>query len=85
MQDIREAAVADNIPLNQLTKIISNLAKQQRIRRLRRGLYTTIGMLSVIKIILLENVCFIIFTYIVSIIGLTFVMYYFQQKIRSSC
>lgn len=47
MQDVVEAANFEKIPHNQLGKILSNLAKHKRILRLRRGLYTTIGMESV--------------------------------------
>ena len=37
MQDATTASIAENIPHNQLKKILSNLAKQGRISRLRRG------------------------------------------------
>jgi predicted transcriptional regulator of viral defense system len=47
MQDAEEVALQTNIPRNQVNKILSNLAKHGRIRRLRRGLYTMIGMMLV--------------------------------------
>jgi len=45
MKDAEMAAKLEKIPHNQLRKILSNLAKHGRISRLRRGLYTTIGMI----------------------------------------
>jgi predicted transcriptional regulator of viral defense system len=50
MKDATEAATVEKIPHNQLRKILSTLAKHGRISRLRRGLYTTIGMESVANI-----------------------------------
>jgi predicted transcriptional regulator of viral defense system len=47
MQDVAQAAALEKIPQNQLRKILSNLAKHGRVSRLRRGLYTTIGMIPV--------------------------------------
>jgi len=45
MQDVATAATLENIPRNQLKKILSNLAKHGRVLRLRRGLYVSIGLL----------------------------------------
>ncbi len=45
IQDIKNAAIAQKIPLNQLKKIVSNLAKHGRLLRLRRGIYVGIGLL----------------------------------------
>ena len=45
MQDAVAAAILENIPHTQLRKILSNLAKHERILRLRRGLYVSIGLL----------------------------------------
>ncbi|MDR3492135.1 MAG: type IV toxin-antitoxin system AbiEi family antitoxin [Gammaproteobacteria bacterium] len=45
MKDVATAATLEKIPYNQLRKILSTLAKHGRISRLRRGLYTTIGMI----------------------------------------
>lgn len=50
MKDVATVATLEKIPHNQLGKILSNLAKHGRISRLRRGLYTTIGMESVANI-----------------------------------
>jgi len=50
MKDAATAATLEKIPHNQLRKILSTLAKHGRISRLRRGLYTTIGMESVANI-----------------------------------
>jgi predicted transcriptional regulator of viral defense system len=50
MKDVATVATLEKIPHNQLRKILSNLAKHGRISRLRRGLYTTIGMESVANI-----------------------------------
>jgi predicted transcriptional regulator of viral defense system len=50
MKDVTTAATLEKIPHNQLRKILSTLAKHGRISRLRRGLYTTIGMESVANI-----------------------------------
>jgi predicted transcriptional regulator of viral defense system len=47
IQDATDAALQENIPLNQLNKILSSLARHERITRLRRGLYTSIGMVPV--------------------------------------
>jgi predicted transcriptional regulator of viral defense system len=44
MQDIKNSAKALGIPHLQLRKIVSNLAKQGKILRLRRGLYVGIGL-----------------------------------------
>jgi len=46
MQDVAAVAALEEIPRNQLRKILSNLAKHGRILRLRRGLYVSIGLLS---------------------------------------
>lgn len=43
MQDV--VAASEKIPHNQLSKILSNLAKHGRVIRLRRGLYVAIGLL----------------------------------------
>lgn len=45
MQDATLAASMEDIPHNQLRKILSNLAKHGRVLRLRRGLYVSIGLL----------------------------------------
>lgn len=45
MQDAKSAASLENIPHNQLNKILSSLAKHGRVLRLRRGLYVSIGLL----------------------------------------
>jgi len=45
MQDIKAVASAQNIPLNQIRKIMSNLDKQGRVLRLRRGVYVGVGLL----------------------------------------
>jgi len=47
MQDVVQAASLEKIPHKQLRKILSNLAKHGRVNRLRRGLYTTIGMIPI--------------------------------------
>lgn len=44
MQDVTAAATAENIPHNQLKKILSSLAKHGRVLRVRRGLYISIGL-----------------------------------------
>lgn len=44
MKDIATAARLEKIPHNQLRKLLSTLAKQGRISRVRRGLYAAIGM-----------------------------------------
>ncbi|OAI49161.1 hypothetical protein AYO45_03190 [Gammaproteobacteria bacterium SCGC AG-212-F23] len=61
MKDVAAAATLEKIPRNQLRKILSNLAKHDRISRLRRGLYTIVGMLPA------ENVThpFVIATHLV--------------------
>lgn len=46
MEDAREVAQAENIPERQLAIILSNLVKQQKIERLRRGLYASLGLLG---------------------------------------
>lgn len=46
MLDILEAAQLETIPRTQVRKILSNLAKQRKILRLRRGLYVSIGLLG---------------------------------------
>jgi predicted transcriptional regulator of viral defense system len=46
MQDAAVAATLQKIPHNQLSKILSNLAKHGRVIRLRRGLYISIELLS---------------------------------------
>lgn len=46
MQDVTAAAVTENIPPNQLKKILSNLAKHRRVLRVRRGLYISIGLIA---------------------------------------
>ena len=43
MQDIKKSANALGIPPAQIRKIVSNLAKQGKLLRLRRGLYVGIG------------------------------------------
>src|SRR5260221_9110117 len=43
MQDVVVAAATEKIPQNQLGKILSNLAKHERVLRIRRGLYINIG------------------------------------------
>lgn len=45
MQDAYIAASIENIPNNQIGKVLSNLAKHRRVLRLRRGLYVCIGIL----------------------------------------
>lgn len=45
MKDAEDAARIEKIPHEQLKKILSNLAKQGRVMRLRRGLYVSIGLL----------------------------------------
>lgn len=50
MEDVARVASLEKIPPNQLRKLLFTLAKQGRIARLRRGLYTTIGMESVANI-----------------------------------
>ena len=50
MKDVAMAAIPEKIPHNQLRKILSTLAKHGRIARLRRGLYTAIGMESAANI-----------------------------------
>lgn len=45
MPDAVTAATHEKIPLNQLKKILYNLVKQERVIRLRRGLYVSIGLL----------------------------------------
>lgn len=45
MQDIKADASAQNIPLNQIRKIMSNLDKQGRMLRLRRSVYVGVGLL----------------------------------------
>ena len=45
IRDATTAAITESIPHNQLIKILSNLVKQGRILRLRRGLYTSMGLL----------------------------------------
>lgn len=45
MQDIISAAELEQIPRNQLNKIVSNLAKHKRIRRLKRGLYVSTALI----------------------------------------
>ena len=45
MQDVVATATLEQIPVNQLRKILSNLAKQGRVLRLRRGLYVSVGWL----------------------------------------
>lgn len=61
VKDAEMAAKLEKIPPNQLRKILSNLAKHGRISRLRRGLYTVIGMIPA------ENMThpFVIATYLV--------------------
>jgi predicted transcriptional regulator of viral defense system len=46
VKDAESAAQMENIPHRQLNKILSNLAKQRRVMRLRRGLYVSIGLLA---------------------------------------
>jgi predicted transcriptional regulator of viral defense system len=46
MQDVTAAALAENIPHNQLKKILSNLAKHGWVLRVRRGLYISIGLIA---------------------------------------
>lgn len=46
MNDAIAVASLEKIPSNQLRKILSNLAKQGLVIRLRRGLYVSIGLLS---------------------------------------
>lgn len=46
MQDIKDTAHAQNIPLNQIRKIVSNLTTHGRLCRLRRGVYVGIGLLA---------------------------------------
>lgn len=46
MQDVTVAATTENIPHNQLKKILSNLAKHGRALRVRRGLYISIGLIA---------------------------------------
>jgi predicted transcriptional regulator of viral defense system len=46
MNDIKEAARTQNIPLAQLGEILSNLAKRGRLLRLRRGLYVGLGLVA---------------------------------------
>lgn len=45
MRDAEAVAIFEKIPLNQLKKILSSLAKHKRVLRLRRGLYVSIGLL----------------------------------------
>lgn len=45
MKDAEMAADLENIPHNQIRKILSNLAKRRRVLRLKRGLYVSIGLL----------------------------------------
>lgn len=45
MEDARIAATSGKIPQKQLRKILSNLANHRKIVRLRRGLYSSIGLL----------------------------------------
>jgi predicted transcriptional regulator of viral defense system len=45
MKDAMEAAHQEHIPQVQVKKILSNLAKQAQLLRLRRGLYVGIGLL----------------------------------------
>src|SRR3990167_811805 len=45
-QDAIAVAVSENIPINQLNKILSNLAKRRQISRLRRGLYVIHTLLA---------------------------------------
>src|SRR3990167_9376093 len=44
-KDAKHAAQLEKISANQINKIISNLAKMNRILRLRRGLYVAVGLL----------------------------------------
>lgn len=44
MQDIKKSADTLGIPSAQIRKIVSNLAKQGKLLRLRRGLYVGIGL-----------------------------------------
>jgi len=46
MRDAEAIAIFEKIPLNQLKKILSNLAKHKRVIRLRRGLYVSVELLS---------------------------------------
>ncbi|MBI5448148.1 MAG: hypothetical protein HY939_05415 [Gammaproteobacteria bacterium] len=46
MQDATTAAITENIPHNQLKKILSNLAKYRRVLRIHRGLYMSIGLIA---------------------------------------
>jgi predicted transcriptional regulator of viral defense system len=46
MQDVTAAAITENIPHNQLKKILFNLAKHRRVLRVRRGLYISIGIIA---------------------------------------
>ncbi len=45
IEDLAAVAVVENVPHNQLNKIVSSLAKQKRVLRLRRGLYLITGLL----------------------------------------
>ena len=45
MKDVVEAAQLEEIPHNQIYKILYNLTKHKRLLRLRRGLYVGIGLL----------------------------------------
>lgn len=45
IENAKQAAKLENIPLNQLNKILSNLAYHGHVLRLRRGLYVGIGLL----------------------------------------
>ncbi len=44
MRDVAEAAQLEEIPHNQINKILYNLTKHKRLLRLRRGLYVSIGL-----------------------------------------
>lgn len=46
MQDVKDAAVSEKVPHNQLNKILSNLTRHGRVIRLRRGLYIIVEELS---------------------------------------
>ena len=44
IEDVTAASSVQNIPLNQIHKILSSLSQHKRILRLRRGLYLMIGL-----------------------------------------
>lgn len=44
-EDAKQAAQSEKIPITQVNKLISNLAKMGRVIRLRRGLYVCISLL----------------------------------------